>query len=209
MCIVWLKSKIYRWSAISSLMKLRISQAASLIPIAGYAILWSEKFDGLLQYQKAWESVSLFTISSRLHMVYFGSISLTFALIVFWIFCPRFIQRQSTIEEYIIEQEQTANNYIFNGIYMSNKELIQEKGQTVTYKEDAGYILRTQLQSEDPAGTKLNVGDRKTAFRIHYLQHEDKNFPAIIITCILLMLGVFLFLMPSLEVFYLVMRSLI
>ncbi len=191
-------------------MKYRISQAASIIPVAGYAVLWSEKFDGLLEYQKAWDASAWFTVPERLHMIYFGSISLTIALAIFYIFCPSIIRRQPTVEGYILEQLQATTHHVTQRADSDRDELISEKDPQRKFTEKAGYILRSQLKFEGALYRgMIHLGGNEFDFRVLYLQHEDKNLSAIITTYVFLIGGVFTFLLPSVEVFYLVIASII
>jgi hypothetical protein len=80
----WLVLAGLRWSSISAVMRFRVSQAASVIPIAGYALLWSDSAQQLLQLQVGLRSGAWFSVNQRLSLVYFGSILLTVALILFW-----------------------------------------------------------------------------------------------------------------------------
>ncbi len=205
----WLRFNVLRWSVISGLMKYRISQAASIIPVAGYAILWSEKFDGLLKYQKAWDAAAWFTVSERLHMIYFGSISLTIALAIFYIFCPHIIRRQPTIEGYILEQIQTESKVVKQRRVNEGKILLNCVPNVPIFNKDAGYILKREMR--DDLHKKMgDISDGMTnieACRIVYLHHEDRILPAIIFTYIFLIAGVIPFFLPSVEVFYLVIVS--
>ncbi len=205
----WLRMNVLRWSVISGLMKYRVSHAVSIIPIAGYAILWSEKFEGLLQYQETLDAEAWFATSTRLHLIYFGSIVLSIALFIFLIRCPGFIRRHSTIENYVLEQTQTATKNIKNGMYRKVERYVEVISGKFVYTKLAGYVLRAQLDLEMEEATYVQRWDNQISFHFNYLQHDDKDLFSIVITEFLLAIGAFLFLLPSLEVFYLVIRSML
>ncbi|MCP5072246.1 MAG: hypothetical protein GY947_02990, partial [Rhodobacteraceae bacterium] len=171
----WLRMNVLRWSVISGLMKYRVSHAVSIIPIAGYAILWSEKFEGLLQYQQTLDAEAWFTASTRLHLIYFGSIILSIALVIFLIRCPGFIRRHSAIENYVLEQTQTATQNIKNGMYKKRVRCVGLKNRKFEYTELAGYILRAQLDIEVEEAGSAQGSDDQISFQINYLQHDDKH----------------------------------
>ena len=194
-------------------MKFRISQAASIIPIAGYAILWSEDVGGFLTLQERIRDGGWFSVADRIYLIYLGSVILTAALILFWMRCPKFIRRHSTVDEYVLEQGQVMDNAAGNAFVKYMNMLVEKENvqANARYTEKVGILVREYITAEElhSMGNPRVPEARRGSFRVFYLQFDESRFISIGLTAGLMTVGLILLLLPSFEVFYLVMRSLV
>lgn len=203
----WLVINGLCWSTISQLMRLRISQIAATIPILGYALLWSEKAKEYLALQTSlggW-----FSINSRLTLLYVGSILLTVALLLFWARCPRGIQRNPAIEDYVLELVQTADGSTHGEIQTQVRKTVQgreDHGDDIVFTDKAGELLKARMS---PLFVRRNLAAEsetqiRGVYRAHYYITDESRFKSLLAVCFFLTIGGFLFFLPSIEVFCLV-----
>ena len=197
-----------RWSTISHFMRLRISQVAAVIPFAGYGILWSEWAEKTLRYQGRIQEDAWFTLSNRLHLIYFGSILLTVALVMFYIWCPRRIRRNPAVEDFIKEEEDTADRFTqdqtrhsINSMLVGNTPEFNREANCLVRAAYTPYVLARALQGHAP--------NWRTCYRAVYLQLEGLHVSLLATTAVLIFLGCVALLLPAVEVFILVTRMLI
>jgi hypothetical protein len=191
-------------------MKYRVSQAASIIPIAGYAILWNREVGTLFDLQDRIRDGAWFTISNRLYLIYFGSVFLTAALILFWWRCPKFIRRHPDVEDYVLEQGHVASASDIRRFRKITKAMVASAdGKKMDYTEKAGTLIRENMKPSALNEVSGQFPEQKRgSFKAYYLQHDENRMISIIATFIFIWFGITLFLLPSVEVFYLVVRSL-
>ncbi len=204
----FLRLNVLRWSIVSGLMKNKIPQAAAIIPVAGYAILWSDSFEGLMKFQESLNHYAWFTTQSRLYFIYFGALLLTASLVLHWLRCPKFIRRHPNVEDYIKEQVEAAPEHVTQAISKEVNRMISFSTGGPKFSDECNFVFKKQVSSEIRTGVPFRT-NTNSEFQFYYLQHEDMRLWAIILSLLLFTAGSLLILLPSLEVFVLVVRSLI
>lgn len=194
------------WSWSVALTRTRLPQLATLIPVLGYGVLWSDSFDGaLMEFGVAFGSNNVLSPLARVQLLYFGSLTILAGLIVFWLLCPQVVRsgsRRAYLDEAAVRDDpndaKTAANYLLS------RELPGRFDQW------------TELHSVrlNPSNLTAIVGqphafEMTKAAHSAYYEAMDRSRPlASTITLLLLILGSGLFLLPSIEVFWMAMAKL-
>ena len=76
------------WGGLSSLHKLPVVKAATLVPVLGYVIIFSEALPDFFKYIDVIEVHQIIPSSIRLKMVYFGGVFIAFSMLLHYFFCP-------------------------------------------------------------------------------------------------------------------------
>ena len=84
------------WRLADTLYRSRVAQAVSLIPLLGYMLIYSnatrQQIEQLLKFDVALPSSGLLAWSTKLHLLYGGSLSILAEWIVFLLFCPSLVR---------------------------------------------------------------------------------------------------------------------
>lgn len=193
-------------------MRLRISQAAAIIPAAGYALLWSDTAEKTLAYQWRLQQGAWFTVPQRLTLVYLGALLLTAALVIFFVRCPRLIRRHPAVEDAIGEYEQTADKSTRRAVIASVSTYFLENvaNSSASYSTTARALVKANFTATElrQAWAQRPKEEPRTLIRAFYLQNEDEHFGSLTATAILIAVGKLMLFAPAAEVLYLVLRML-
>lgn len=209
-----------RWSFLSKFMRLKIAQAASFVPVFGYLIILSDKFEGFISNNRyLW-----LTTDQKIYLLYFGSLCLTFSLIVYTIRCPRYIKKFPDIEDYIAAEDSSCPKFRRRQIVLENckfvtpsifdpdDELLERSRHnpdiTYEYTEKANKFLMTKYRPDSIAHYSSGKTSRNT-FEISYLGNEQKNSGSLYASLIFATLGTFMISIPSAEVFMLTIKTIL
>lgn len=196
------------------------------MPIVGYAIIWNNQIS-LLEYahlgDKLW-----FDPIDRLHLIYWGGILVAVGWLLFRVFCPAEIRQYSSsslLKSDIISSGDTAALQRIRKTIISDFETeygpIQEfhnrKGCTeAIFRNQSAYLVSTGLavteSGKDLASTiRGEYGAREIGALVTlFYEHQDRSRPlAAGLTFAFYGVGFLAFLVPSFEVFVLVLRSLV
>lgn len=178
-------------------MRTRLPQFATLIPALGYAVLWSDQFQGwIMKFTLAFGSGGLLSPLDRITFLYFGSIVVLAGMLAFWAMCPRPL-RYGSRREYIRAAQETEDP---KELKLAG-EFVQShwKEELGSYQDVFGVSLDNLSASTAINGTLPNEAVPALAA---YYEGTDITQPIRSgLTFILLAGGGLLFLVPSIEVF--------
>jgi hypothetical protein len=205
-----------KWSTSSRFFHAKGSQIISLIPLFGYAILWSDAIDNLFSY-----SVQLgdgfLPHRVRLYLLYFGSLFVFIGWFVYLLHCPREIKRHYERENFVNECITSADRgkaKIAMTILRRLKQL-KESGNLPIVIDDAvmnGLVEESIDKLTDAARPNWFSDQGREHMSVvlsAYYNLQDASFlGARRLTFAAYSVGVFSLLLPSFEVLLLVLYSL-
>ncbi len=203
-----------RWSLLSKFMKTRISQAAATIPLIGYALIWSEKLGQYVELNKELGSTMWFEPTVRLLLLYYGALFLTAAYAVYYIACPDELKRTPVIDDYLFREMQTGNDLEYSRIVtLLRAKIVQpeiKNGSQQWLVDEVPITLRNELSASTVhqgihGGRGIPTEGRNPGLRNLVLQawfhfNEGRNTGSLVAVTICSIVGLFLVLLPSLEV---------
>lgn len=69
-------------------MRSRLPQLATLIPVLGYAVLWSDQFQGwVMRFTEAFGTRGMNPLD-RVQFLYFGAVLMLAGMLAYWALCP-------------------------------------------------------------------------------------------------------------------------
>jgi len=199
-----------------------IARLSLTVPLIGWLILFNDKTGGALEFKSLGitESESLFSADVRLRLVYFGLISLGSANIIFRTFAPREILQYKNIDIYI----RTAMELFTHGQLLDICErrmlFVRDgihgpdlSGKGLEFKSSADAVF--QNIGHDNRDGKLEyetVRDRYSPYlrsmvRIDFVMLDQSRVAPMLLALLLAVGGYILLLLPSIDVFYQVVRS--
>lgn len=87
--------KYLSWGGLSELHRMPVTRVATLMPVFGYLILFSQSFPDLLKYADTLGTNYWFSTDTRLKLIYLGGLSLTGSMVLHFLFCPSAPRRYS------------------------------------------------------------------------------------------------------------------
>ncbi|WP_172729970.1 hypothetical protein [Neorhizobium galegae] len=208
-----------RWSTNAAITQTKLPQVVSLVPVLGYAILYGDQFQSFVMRFTSLGPDVLFTAFQRVCLLYAGGLCVLAGLIIFYVFCPSIIRQYKTRTEYIRHVMETSD---YRQMADMNRAMISLlEGQP---KEgDELYF------NEFPAQAVLNAVKMTLGFRSRYEVFSGTRprgtvypglaayFEAInrtrwfasILCNGLMIIGAGLFLLPSVDVFFMVVDRVI
>ncbi|MEQ1716197.1 MAG: hypothetical protein ABL907_09465 [Hyphomicrobium sp.] len=200
---------------IAKLMRTRVSQAAATIPMIGYALLWSDKVASYLELNKALGSGIFFaTTTGRLAFLYLGAIFLTFAWLIYLWKCPPSIKRTPDLEDFLVSEMLSHNEPLLNAIREKLKTLISHTphGASEGWKEDAPITLRTTISDAkvlEASSQPRHDVNRSLLWQAWFTYSDATNRRGLLACSVFFALGSIGMLVPSLEVFLMVVTRVI
>jgi hypothetical protein len=83
------------WSSLGAVLSTHTARAIYVVPVAGYVILYSDFFERLFKFSALSSSWGFLTFTSRINMIYYGSVTLLLAFGLFWAFSPYLLRNRS------------------------------------------------------------------------------------------------------------------
>jgi hypothetical protein len=195
------------WSNVSKFMRLRISQLYASIPLIGYLLLWSEKLEQFFILQKALVPGSWFSSTTRLQLIYYGAICFAVAWALFQR-CPAIIKRHPYVEDYLFEQASINDKFALREVFRQVRTYFTgEQGQEREWASQVPVTVQRAMKPEQLRAAWANANDeenRSTVHKAYYLYQETHHLWALLPCAQLILAGLGLVLLPSLEVFVLV-----
>ena len=206
----WLLQKGMRWSLVALFMRTRIAQVAAVIPLVGYALLWSQKASEYLALQEVLGS-GLFGVTWRLLLIYFGAHFLAAAWATYLIWCPPDIKRTPELEAYLSQEMQTHSRSKYDRLRGElAKRIVPDPGDPNLRCWERTTTPAT-LCEVFPAATVMvasknnpNSDQRSTVLEAFFLLSEGSNPVALLAAICFAAVGSLLVTLPSVEVFWLV-----
>lgn len=180
-------------------MRSRLPQFATLIPVLGYAVLWSDQFQGwVMRFDQAFGTGGMSPLD-RVQFLYFGAILILIGMLSYWALCPRPL-RHGSRRAYLIAVDETADPS--EGVkavdFLRSRWTENEQGHFVV----AGFTVHAGDVAY-MAGRKPAVSGTKSLLSAYY-EALDRAAPVrSTITVAFLFGGAGVFLVPSVEVFFL------
>jgi hypothetical protein len=196
-----------RWSLISKFMKTRISQAAAAIPLIGYALLWSQEFSDYFVLRSVLGDGIWFDTTDRLLLIYFGSLLLAAAWAVYLFFCPALLKSTPDVNEYLVQRVHSYSKPQLKQIHGTLNDLIErDPPHDARWKDPAPVTLKTLEAKSVAAAIRDNasIAEVSLVFQANFLWNEVRRFWALLTSACLIGVGTPLVLIPSCEVFALV-----
>ncbi|MGO8422268.1 hypothetical protein ACC807_11075 [Rhizobium ruizarguesonis] len=209
-----------RWTFSSALARTKLPQVISLIPLLGYAVLWSDQFHAqIMQFETLAPSL-WFSPTDRIRCLYIGSLLVLGGVVLLFLFCPIQIRASKNSTEYA--------DHIFQSVDVHELEVAHEKILSITTataepaerlppflgRVDAKHLATglTLISNPDHRRDTLQwQGNRQSmamaALQAHYLLLDRSRPLAAGATFILLFAGAIIFLLPSVEVFLMVVKQ--
>lgn len=207
-----------RWTFSSALARTKLPQVISLIPLLGYAVLWSDEFRSQIMQFQTLEPALWLSPTARIKCLYFGSVTVLFGVLLLYLFCPRQIRTVGNSTEYA--------DRTFRGLDAHELETAHELLRPLLTSEepeklppflgavDAKHLsngLHLISNVEHRRSTLQSQGDRQTwamaALQAHYLLLDRAHPFVAALTFLLLVAGASIFLLPSIEVFLMVVNQ--
>lgn len=203
-----------RWSTTSYFMNTKGAAIVSIIPLLGYFVLWSDISQELFSYSKHFEMGTWLSLQQRLYFLYIGSIIVLFSRILWWWKCPHIIKRHPECEAFVSK-------------CMSSSDRSQAKLASATVR--ASLSKRNEFPQlsmilnglVDEAVGALSGPEHKVWFsdqgrehmsvllRTYYEIEDVMSVCSRVITFAAWALGALCFLIPSAEVFFMVLRKIL
>ena len=206
------------WSRARVIANSRLPQAATIVPIIGYALIWSDQLQDFAYFKNLQPSLFL-TPLARLQLLYWGAIFMSLGWLLYTLQCPKVVRRSNDPEDYVNEQISVRNLALLertrihakkfleehNFHPMNSEPIIFESIQPDQLHRSVNYLANAGAQSYDPA----LINHVATLLQLDY-HLENVSHPKMCFATLLLLLGgAVIFLTPSGEVFFMVLRNLI
>jgi hypothetical protein len=206
------------WTKARFIANSRLPQASAFIPVIGYALLWGDELGNLAEFSKL-DPGLWFDPITRLRLVYWGAIAMTIGWFLYLVWCPKVIRRAPEVDDYILEQLQIRDSVHVDRVKNRAQSFLDE--YQFHPLEDPQLIFGIlSLQRVKKAVDYLHISS-KTTFRddsIHlvstiltldyHLENQKNNYLCWLVL-VMLWGGAFLFLLPSAEVFLMVIRNML
>ena len=190
------------WVTSRTIAHSRLPQVAATISTLGYLILWSDRFDAFLTSSKLHISFATW----RLHFIWWGALFLLIGLLIYWWRCPRPVKRAGSAEDYLALQFPLPDNYRLAKL----KETVEKFVAQNQDKENDEIVLGSLTKHVLFKTANSGLCQQTTADLLRF-DWEWANKQAALSrrsAAISMILGAFLFLMPSLDVTVRVLRLL-
>ncbi len=93
--------KLWEWSSLNAMLSNSTARVIYVLPIAGYVILYSDYFQALPLFRfSVLSSWGFLSFEARINMIYYGSIVLLIAFILFWFCCPPLLRNKRDFQQF-------------------------------------------------------------------------------------------------------------
>ena len=203
------------WTKARFIANSRLPQASALIPIIGYALLWSDQLSSLAVYSKL-EPALWFSPIWRLRLLYWGACSMTVGWLAYLTFCPKVIRRSAEPDDYVLEQLRFEDLAYIERVRLIAASFLEKQnfhpmdGRVLVFEKLSPAELHKSVNYLQNHG-KLTFTQHRhlisSVLTLHYwLENTDRQSKCWF-TLAFLAGGAFLFLLPSLEVFLMILRT--
>lgn len=211
-----MKTPIVAWSSARAIANSRLPQAATIIPIIGYALIWSDQLQDFAYFKSLQPSLFL-TPVQRLQCLYWGAIFMSIGWLLYSRHCPKIVRRANEPEDYVNEHMNLRNVALLertrkraaaflerhNYHPMTSETLIFGSIQPDRLHKAANYMRHPGADVFSPSNTDFIA----TLLTLNYHLENIDNKLLCLMTLIFLVGGAITFLTPSIEVFFMVLRN--
>ncbi|MEN3146109.1 hypothetical protein ABCW43_02220 [Neorhizobium sp. IRAMC:178] len=203
-----------RWSTNAALAQTKLPQVVSLVPVLGYAILYGDQFQNLVMQFTSLGSDVLFTPFQRICLLYAGGLCVLAGLIIFYVFCPSIIRQYKTRTEYIRHVMETSDYRQIGDMNRAMVSLLEgqpKEGDELYFNEFPAqaiynavrFTLGFRSRYEVFSGAKPQ-GTVSPGLAAYFEAMNRTRWFASILSNGLMIFGAGLFLLPSVDVFFMV-----
>lgn len=203
-----------RWSTNAGITETKLPQVISLVPILGYAILYGDQFQNFVMKYTLLGPDVLFTPFQRICLLYVGGLFVLVGLLTFYAFCPSIIRRYRTPNEYIRHVMETSDYKQVGDANRAMQKLFEDQPKEFEEKYFGEFPVQAVFNAVRFTSGFRSIYElfdgRKPAGTIYpalaaYYEATNRTrwFPSLLCN-VLMMCGAVLFLLPSLEVFFMV-----
>lgn len=210
--------KQINWPTAARLAQHPLTRSALLMLSVGYLVLWSDAFSELFRFQEQLSTYGFFKTETRLRLVYFGAISVVFGIVIFEYYCPFVCKHNKDKEEYFsniiqhhnitqlreaIDRINIDRRFLIKG---SDTEELNLKGWMKPFYVNEKMISDKPLSQAFVSHSKLRHS-LSTLLFTHFKEVQVARFIRCALSIFLMLIGIFLVLIPSMEVFVLVLAK--
>ncbi len=204
------------WSFAHSFARSRLPQASALIPAIGYAVIWSDQFKTLLQSHELL-GASWFSLMARLQFLWWGAIMMTVGVGVYFVFCPQDIRQSGDARSLVRQLFQVPDGarmkvYRAKAVELWSPHHPAELRKFIygEFSPNQLYLATEMLKDQERNFThRDNVSAADTVITAYFVALDHSRPIARRISNVAMAVGALLFLTPSLEVSWRVLKVLI
>ena len=212
-------SDFLKWSTAAAATKTKLPQVVSLIPLLGYAVLYGDQFQDLVMRFTVLGPDMWLTPMQRIALLYAGGIFVLIGLAVFYAACPSIIRQHGNAAIYIRYVFDTGNDMELRRAHKGLSELLEKqplKHQNDDYfNEYPARMVQSTVSRISGEGQRQGIlfgGQSREAIYAGlgaYFTVVNRSRRGACLACLTFMgIGALLFLLPSLEVFLMVINHL-
>ena len=182
------------WRLVQTVLSSQAAKMTLLLPTVGYVVILGDFFSPLWTFNEVTNETPLADGNWRPRWVYFGLLALVFAQCVFWLKCHSVTRRFSSAPEFanIEGNFLYRDSTVVDGVSQTKLDIL---------RMDAG-LHRLGMANQDPHGTIFSTGCAEV-FEVL----DKRNLVSANLTWGLIIIGLGLLAVPSINVFWLVLRS--
>jgi hypothetical protein len=196
------------WSILGAMLSNTTARVLYVLPFAGYFILYSDFFERHFEYSIRHSRWGFLTFTSRINMIYYGSVILLVAFGLYRFFSPPLLRGKRDLQHFVSDIVVARDRSTVRLANHEAREFLQaylDKEPTDLSKDDKGNLegLLTNCMKRDKLGD--NAGEYESLIPqilIFYFNWQNFRFPAFrtfVFCCTLI--GYVLLGLPALDLF--------
>jgi hypothetical protein len=195
------------WTQLGVWLTSSTSRVIYTFPIAGYVVLYSDYFQKLFHFSALTESWGFISFPTRINLIYYGSLLLLGALIIWWFVSPPLLRGKRDLQHFVSDIVVARDRSTVLTITKSEPFVADEtevvrrlsKTDVDSFKEASG-IIRSRGQ---PLGTGAGEYEHSipTVLGAYFKWHDNKRPILRSFVAALALAGYILVLLPSLDLF--------
>jgi len=206
-----LVGEFWKWSSLNAMLSNSTARVLYALPIVGYVILYSDYFQSRFKFT-ALSSRGFLPFTTRINMIYYGSIVLGIAFILFMCFCPPLLRNKRDFQHFASDMMasrdlSTVYRIVPSTIKYLDRLLPNEKDETKRLKLEKVLDFmkrRGTVVGENAGEFEINTPD---ILRVYYdWQSYRMSYLRLFIFCLTIFAYGFLAL-PSFDLFLQVLRT--
>lgn len=185
-----------KWSHAAFLARTRLPLIASLVPVLGYAVLWSDAFNQSIMRLEALGHRQWFDPLTRIEFLYTGGVMVLAGMIVFWLRCPWQLRTFTDRTEY--------SSWIREGLQSNEAARAGRAVRRLTgnaVRNDANaFVDGVELSEGALAQAEKGSTEVPSIFCAHFVLLDLSRSFSCLSCLVLLTVGGVVFAVPSIEV---------
>jgi hypothetical protein len=194
------------WSSLRAALSTHIARAIYVVPVAGYVILYSDYFERLFKFSALSSTWGFLTFTSRVNMIYYGSVTLLIAFGLFWLFSPPLLRNRGDRTRFVTDLVVSRDSSTVHQANRAADAYLRPQPIDRLLTEDQQNTLRSLLSCMnrgdrlgEAAGEYENLIPRILVF---YYNWQNFRLPLLrTVIFFLVLIGYALLLLPSFDLF--------